>query len=92
MFVLGLRTDRHYEANNRFSQFCVAPNHKLHAEFIFCRLDFDTIPSDGWALRVRKNILPPSSGFTPMATCFCNLEDCIVSLYLFVQLLSIVVT
>jgi len=36
LFLLGRRTDRHYEANNRFSQFCVAPNIKLHEKFIFC--------------------------------------------------------
>ena len=56
LFLLGGRTDTRYEANNRFSQFCVAPNNKLHTKFILCCLDFDTITSDGWALSVGRNI------------------------------------
>ena len=92
LFFLGGRTDRRYEAYNRCSQFCITPNNKLHTKFIFCRLDFDTILSDGLALSVGRNILPTSSGFTPMVTCCCNVEDCIVSLYMFVYLVSIAVT
>ena len=92
LFHMGRHTDRHYEANNLFSLFCKASDNKLYAKFVFCRLDFDIIPSDGWALNVKRNILRPSSGFTPMATCCRNLEDCIVSLYLFVYLVSIAVT
>ena len=91
LFHAGERTNRHYKANNRFSQFCVAPNNNLHAKFIFCLLDFNIVPSDGWTLNVRRNIMPPSSGFTPMAAYSCNLEYCIVNLYLFVYLVSIVV-
>ena len=79
LFHADGRKYRHYETNNRFSQFCVAPDNKLHSKFIFCLLDFDTIPCDGWTLDVRRDIPPTSSGFTPVAVCCCNLEDCIVS-------------